>query len=102
MAPDTSSGTMQNIGRTVFPMVPSVSERLGEAVERDAAHDGARKDCNDDAEQELWTLILKTMRLAIEIATEAMIYANDEDASVIGEIKLLLLPEYGERKRAKM
>ncbi len=46
---------------------------------------------NDDEEQELWKLMLKTM-----------IYANYEDGSVIGEIELLLLPEYGERKRAKI
>ena len=58
---------------------------------------------NDNEEQELWKLMLKTMKLVIEIATEAMRYANDEDGlgryandedglgSVIAEIIELLL-----------
>ena len=46
--------------------------------------------------------MLKTMKVVGDIATDAMRYANDEDGSVIGEIELLLLPEYGERKRAKI
>ena len=46
--------------------------------------------------------MLKTMKVVVEIATDAMRYANYEDGSVIGEIELLLLPEYGERKRAKI
>ena len=62
----------------------------------------AKKFSNYDEEQELGKLMLKTMKVVVEIATEAMGYANYEDGSVIGEIELLLLPEYGERKQAKI
>ena len=46
--------------------------------------------------------MLKTMNVVVDIATDAMRDANYEDGSVIGEVELLLLPEYGERKRAKI
>ena len=57
---------------------------------RSCTRRGAKKFLNDDEEQELWKLMLKTMKLVLEIAMEAMRYANDEDGSVIVEIELTL------------